>query len=261
MAFQLHIRQNIEAAGDHFGRDEVCRVDGSSVSVGSAPECTCRIDDPVFLGKHFTIDVTPADEAHILTPAPEAEIYLNDTPLTEPRHLYSGDVIRVGHWTLVFQRLYQQARRNRRFGLLGTAAKGFVALILISELLVVTVLPRWLYESTFWRQEVSRQRVARLLDQIARTNRKATDTDPMVAALRASIDAILAERSSYLSRYGSELSGSQHRVLYEELLQFKHLLQMAEEGRLIPDIPSVDLDSGVRAVLRANRAGDVDDRK
>lgn len=256
MPFQLHIRQNIEATAEHFARSEVRDYDAATVRVGSAPDAECRIEASGFSPEHFILERSGQRFGQVLIAHPGSVTYVNGTPVEDRCVLHSGDEIRVGHWTLTFQRLYSNARRSRRFGYLSLAAKILVAAIMISELLLVTVLPRRLHQATLWEHEITRQRIATLLDQLVRDNAKAVETDPLAVALRKSVDRELQDRLSYLNEYNQVLSGAQNRRLFEELTDFAGIVGTPSAATLLSAPPAVDVDAGIRALLHRQEEGD-----
>lgn len=250
MAYQLHIRQNLESAGDHFGPGRVCRFDLPQVRIGSSDACECRIEDSSFAPCHVVLRrLAGARERVAARPQEGAATFLNGQPLTSPTPLRSGDELRVGHWTLRFQRLHERVGLSLPFSLMSTLAKVAVALVLAAELLVVLWLPRRVAQSSIWGDEIARHRVTDLLDALRRRNRDSHDAADFERALRREIDRELLARSTYLAQYGDRLSAQHQRQIYAELCAFERILAALAQGTLPAALPEVDVDSGVQALL------------
>lgn len=255
MPFQLHIRQNLDSARDHFGPGEVRAFAGGTVRIGSGPDCECRMDAAAFAPCQVVLEVGPRPAARV-TASPCASptaTYLNQSPLAAPTVLRSGDELRVGHWTLRFLRVYDSAPRSRRFHVVSSLAKVAVAAILCAEVAMVAWLPQRMQRAAMWQAQIARHRVVDLLDRLRRSNQDSRSAGDFERSLRREVDRELQARLEYVATYGSQLSAERTRLLYEELLGFERVLNGLAQGVLPPPLPGVELDAGVKAVLNARR--------
>jgi hypothetical protein len=182
-------------------------------------------------------------------PQDGATTYLNGQPLVNPTLLRSGDELRVGHWTLRFQRLHDRAGLSRTFALMPNLARAALALILVAEVSIVLWLPRRVARASAWELQVARHRSTDLLEALRRRNRDSRSATDFEHRLRVEIDEELQARSAYVTQYGHLLSLGRYQQLYEELRAFDRILTALGQGVLPPALPEVDLDGGVRALL------------
>ncbi|MBN2451378.1 MAG: hypothetical protein JXR77_13385 [Lentisphaeria bacterium] len=259
MAFQLHIRHNLESARDGLGRGDMGHFTRDEVRVGSAPECECCVEDEAFPPLAFVLrsEVVRGVPVTQVAPTPGSGLFLNGVPATETLPLRSGDELRLGHWTMRFHRVHGAAGRTWSFELLAVFGKVLVGLILVAEVGIVTWLPRRLHRAAVWEHEVSRQRVAQLLDSLRRENQAGQGATAIEQALRRTIARELDRRALYLARHGGRLGPAQNRAVHEELLDFQRILSRLGQGPFPPPYPGVDMDGAVRALLR--RYGEVAD--
>lgn len=254
MAFQLHIRQNLDSARDHFGPGEVRRYAAAVVRVGSDAASECRMAVPEFSPCHVLLrSGARALDRVSACPQDGATTYLNGNPLTAQTPLCSGDELRVGHWTLRFQRIHEVTGRNRPFNLLSGLAKTAIGLVLCLEIVVVMWLPRQMREVAMWKTQIEQHRMVDLLEWLRRVCRESRPTADFDRALRGEIGRELQARADYVARYGSGLSPAQTRLLHEELMDFDRILKALAKKTLPPALPDVELDAGVRALVEAER--------
>lgn len=255
MPFQLHIRQNLDSARDHFGPGYVRDFAAGPVRIGSGTDCECRLEATEFAACQVVLEVgSPPASRTVAVPQESATVtYLNQAALTSPTLLRSGDELRVGHWTLRFLRVHEQASRTRPFHLLSGLAKAAVALILCGEVAMVAWLPRRMQQAAMWQTQIARHRVSDLLDRLRRTNQNSRPTGDFERSLRLEIDRELQARLEYVAAYGEQLSAERTRLLYDELLGFERVLNALAQGTLPPPLPGLELDAGVQAVLSARR--------
>ncbi len=250
MAFLLHIRENLETAGDHFGPGQVRRFDAGTVRIGSGPSCECRIEDPAFAPCHLVLKGSGSPSSRVRAcPREGATTFLNGQPLAGPTPLRSGDELRVGHWTLRFQRLYEPVRRSWQFHVMSRLAQGAVALVLALEVALVAWLPRRVTQAAFLEPEIARHRIGDLLDSLNRRNREGPSPTDFERTLRREIDRELRQRGAYLAQYGDRLRAADRQRLYEELRAYDRILSALADRTLPPPLPDVDVDGGVRALL------------
>lgn len=254
MAFQLHIRQNLDSARDHFGPGEVRRFEGGSVRVGADPACECRIDAADFAPCHLLLRAVARGQERVTAcPQEGAVAYLNGDLLTAPAVLRSGDELRVAHWTLRFQSLHEAAGRNRPFNLMSGMAKAAVAVVLCLEVAVVMWLPRRMREVAMWATQVEQHRMVDLLERLRRTCRDTPPSGDFDRALRREIAQELQARADYVVQYGNRLGPERTRLLVDELTGFDGILKALAKKELPPALPGIELDAGVRALLDAER--------
>jgi hypothetical protein len=253
VAFQLHIRQNLDAARDHFGPGEVRRFAAAPVRIGSDPASECRVDAPEFAPCHVVLQSSPrAADRVSACPQAGATTYLNSQVLTAPTVLRSGDELRVEHWTLRFQRIHEAAARNRPFNLLSGVAKLAMVLVFAAEVAVVMWLPRRMREVALWQAQVEQHQTIDLLEGLRRACRAASPTaDDFERGLRREIGVELQARADYVVHYGPRLGPARTRMLHEELGEFDRILRALADKTLPPPLPVVDVDAGVRALLDA----------
>ena len=250
MAFQLHIRQNLDSARDHFGPGEVRRFEAPVVRVGSEAASECRLEAPEFAPCHLLLRSGVRTQNRVSAcPEDGATTYLNGERLMAPRALRSGDELRVGHWTLRFQSVHEEAGRNRSFNLMSGLAKAAIALILCLEFAVVLWLPRRMREVAMWKTQIEQHRIVDLLERLRRVCRETPAPGDFDRALRREIALDLQARAEYVARYGSRLGPEQTRLLHEELTDFDRLLKASTAKALPPPLPTVALDAGIRALL------------
>jgi hypothetical protein len=250
VAFQLHIRQNLDSASNHFGPGEVRRFDVGTVRIGSGAECECRLSAPGFAPCHLLLQRTGRSPDQVRAcPQEGAAAYLNAQVLAEPTTLRSGDELRVEHWTLRFQRIHTATGLNRPFALMSNLAKVAVTLILCAEVAVVVWVPRRMYQVAAWETDIARHKVADLLDKLSRTNRDSRAAGDFERTLRRGINRELQVRTRYVAEHGRQLSAAQNRLLYDELDAFDRILTALAQGTLPPALPGLELESGVQALL------------
>lgn len=254
MAFQLHIRQNLDSARDHFGPGEVRRFEAATVRIGADAACECPLDGQEFAPCHVLL----RRGARVLDrvsacPQEGATTYLNGNLLTAPTPLRSGDELRVGHWTLRFQSIHEAPGHNRPFNLMSGLAKAVIALILCLEVAVVVWLPRRMQEVAMWKTQIEQHRVIDLLEWLRRVCRETASTSDFDRALKREIGLELQARADYVARYGSRLGPAQTRLLHEELTDFDRILKAVTKKALPPALPGIELDAGVQALLDAER--------
>ncbi len=255
MPFQLHIRQNLEAARDHFGPGQVRTFTDGTVRIGSDAACECRLDGPEFAPCQVILEVG-AGRPGAVTARPgegSAGTYLNQSPLDGPAVLRSGDQLRVGHWTLRFLRLHGKAERSRAFQGVAWLAKAAIVAILAAEVAIVAWLPRHLHQMALWQSQIARHRVVDVLDRLDRANRKAQPVSGLEREVRLAVGRELKRRADYITEYGAELGAERTRLLYDELLGFERVLEHLAAGTLPPPLPTLDRDAGVQALLAARR--------
>lgn len=258
MAFQLNIRQNTDTAADHFGSGTVRDFVQTPVRIGRAAPCECPVDSPEFAPVHATIRVTPAGTAAWLHPEPGQPLFLNQDPVGEPHELRSGDVIRIGHWTLRFHRLHPATRHSWRADALATVAKVLVAVILLGELSVASWLPRRLRAATLWEAQVAIQRTTMLADHLRGVNATARPETELERAARAVIAAEL-DRLVRVMRQGDRLlTAAQWATMFEDLEEIQTAMGRLDEGTAWQRIPVVDVDAGVRGALNVSPQSGVD---
>lgn len=251
MAFQLHIRENLQSASDHFGPGQILRFTAETVRVGTAADCECRMADAAtFSPVHLVIRRSGGRPERVaVSPQDGAPAFLNGQPLAATTLLRSGDELRVGHWTLRFQRVHERVRVSRAFGLMSGLARLAAVLLVLGELAVLFLLPRYMSETAAWESQVARHRVTDLLESLRRRNRDSRDAGEFERALRREIDREVQLRAAYMAQYGDRLSPARQRPIYEELQAFDRLLNEVSQGTLPPPLPTLDLDAGVKAVL------------
>ncbi len=254
MAFQLHIRQNLDAARDHFGPGEVRRFEEPLVRVGTDAACECRLETPEFAPCHVLLRSgrRPLDRVSAC-PESGATTYLNGDLLTAPTPLRSGDELRVGHWTLRFQSIHVATGRKRAFNLLSGVAKAAIALVLCLEVAVVLWLPRRMREVAMWKTQVEQHRLIDMLEWLRRVCRETESADDFDRALKREIGLELQARADYVARYGSRLGPAQTRALAAELADFNRILKAVKAKALPPKLPGIELDAGVQALLEEGR--------
>ena len=253
MAFQLHIRQNLDSARDHFGPGEVRRFDGPEIRVGSGPESECRLEAAEFAACHLLLRSRGARTLDRVRACPQegATTYLNGNLLAAPTPLCSGDELRVGHWTLRFQSIHEVAGRNRSFNLTSGLAKAAVVVIFALEFGVVMWLPRRMREVAMWETQIEQHRVVDLMQQLRKACRDNPSAGDFERTLKREIIAELEDRADYMARYGARLAPAQTRLLYAELTDFERLLGALAQKTLPAPLPEVDLNAGVMALLEA----------
>jgi len=251
VAFQLHIRENLQSASDHFGPGQVQRFDAETVRVGAAPDCECRMADAsTFAPCHLVIRRSAGRPDRVtVCPQEGAPAFLNGQPLTARAPLRSGDELRVGHWTLRFQRIHERVGVSVAFGLMSGFARVAAVLLIVAEAGVLFWLPGYMTRTTAWDSQVARHRVSDLLDSLRRRNRDSRDAAEFERALRRGIDREVQARASYMAQYGDRLNSARQQQIDDELRGFDRLLEALSQGTLPPPLPAIDLDAGVRAVL------------
>ena len=165
------------------------------------------------------------------------------------RELWSGDELRVGHWSLFFQKVYPRVGRARHTNLLAVSAKILIGLILFSEVFLVVWLPRKMRHIAIWQTEVAKQRLALALDTLRRRNRKATSRTPFEQAAREAVQMELDARVRYLRKYDDALSPQQRESMFDDLCRLGRILDRCDAGTLVRPLATVDVDRGVRAML------------
>lgn len=255
MPFQLHIRQNLEAARDHFGPGEVRTFGAGTVRIGSDASCECPLEGPEFAPCQVILEVEPGVHGAVTARPGEGSTgtYLNQSPLDGPAVLRSGDRLRVGHWTLRFLRLHGEAARSRAFQGVAWLAKAAVVAILAAEVAIVAWLPRHLHQMALWQSQIARHRVVDILDRLERSNRKAEPVSGFEREVRVAVGRELKRRADYIAAHSDELSAERTRLLYDELLGFERLLEHLAAGTLPPALPEIDRDASVQALLAARR--------
>ncbi len=255
VAFILNIRHNVESAKDHFGRGDVRSFAGPTVRVGRGESCECRIDDEAFLAEHFRIRFPPEGKAEI-APSVGAEVYVNDRLLEAPLRLYSGDDIRVSHWAIRFQKLYEDTRIGSGANAVAALAKILIVLILLLEIGVVGWLPYRIRRAAIWQKEIARQRNALLLDGLRyRVERNLRPENEFAKTVMEAVGDELDSRARYLRAYEGRLTPEQRRRMFEDFRTLARILDRVENGTLLQPIPEVDVDSGVQRVLHAGQRG------
>jgi hypothetical protein len=189
-------------------------------------------------------------------PASGVALYVNREPLTTPRALVSGDVIRMGHWTFRFVRTTGRATAGRRGGdVLGRIAQVLVAAILVLEVAVVSWVPRRISAARFWEAGVARQQTVLLFDHVRTLARRREDPDPLIAAARRTVLEELDALARYLRRNEDRMTSAQFRRVYRDLQEWERILVRIDDGGAFRDLPEVDIGDGVRAVLEAASGG------
>jgi inorganic triphosphatase YgiF len=253
LAFQLNIRHNIETAQTVFGRGTVTQFDQPVLTVGRDPSCGCRIDAEEFEPEHFRIEFKGAGRPARVHPNPGAELYVGDERVDAARELLSGDVLRVGHWTLLFQKVYPRAGRSSHTSMLATLAKVLVAAILLSEILLVVWLPRRMRHIALWKTEIAKQRIALVLHTLRRRNKDAEPKTELEAATRDAVQQELDSRARYLRTHEDALTPDQRETMYDDLIRLGEILDRVDAGDVVKPVGEVSVDDGVRALLEKGK--------
>jgi hypothetical protein len=249
LPFELHIRHNLETGADHFAAGEVRSFDQNAVRVGRHPECECRLDAPDFAPVQFHLLLDGAGGNARLRPEPGRECFVNEQTVTGEIPLQSGDEIRVGHWTLHFQRVFARAQQARKCDVLAVAARIMVAMILIFELGIVLWLPWALKSARAWEAEIAGLRVAMLLDHLRAGVAKADANDELTAAAWRTIEHELDGLARFVREHDNRLNRDQLQGILNDLNALDGIRQRLENGTAFPAIPTVDVDGGVRAAI------------
>jgi len=248
VAFLLNIRHNIEAAKDHFGRGDIQQFPGEEITVGRGASCDCRIDDAAFTEEHFRIIFHPGKPASLI-PGETGETFVNWKAATSKLHLFSGDDIRVGHWIVRFQKLYDDIQLAPRATAVAGLTKALIVLIIIAEISVVGWLPYHARSAMVWQTEIAKQRTAVLLDGLRYRQRRISPRSDFDRAVLEALGDELDARARYLRTYESNISPEQRRGISEDCRNLQGILDRIENGNLLQSMPPIDIDSGVQHIL------------
>jgi hypothetical protein len=248
VACQLSIKHNI-ADDDHFSTRQVEQFEHGPITVGRAPDCDCHVDAPDFAEFHFT--VLERDRSWFLLPRPGTAAYLNNAPVESATEvpLNSGDVIRVGHWTLQFYIVHGNVGQGRRADWMARLAKTLVGLIVFSEIFIVVWLPHKLHNAALWKQEVAKQRSLMLLDNLRGLSNKLAQEESLTGSGAQLISSELDNMARHLRQYQDKVTPQQWQDYYREFSRYEKILNSLHTGKAVPPLPALDLNAGISRIL------------
>lgn len=251
MPIQLIIRPYDDSADVAFAPGEAFTGDGDRVRVGSAPDCDCRI--PPVAGQPGEIAVlTRNRDGHdwTLEPTSGSDLRRDDTRITGPVPLRSGDYFRCGDRLIVFHKLHAHAEHSRWADGLAIFAKVLIAIILVGEALAVAWLPQRVNQAARWEKEIARHRATCLLDDLRATNaRTQTRTEPETIA-RQYIDTQLNALARYLRAHQEDLARDQWRRLQADIERYGKIIDNLNRGVVLEPLPRIDGAAAFAAVRK-----------
>jgi len=250
LSFQVNIRHNVDAASDEFGGGTVRFLEGRRARIGGAPDCECPISDPELPGLVCTIlaeagcyRVVFADETTSLP------TFLNDSAVSGEAGLVSGDEIRIGHWTLRFQKVYDPVAHARDGGLLAAVTRVCVSLIFVGEIGVVAWLQLYMRRAALSGEDVSRHWAVIMVDSLRSANTVAEPADELERAARETLGRHLDRMARYIRTHEDNLSRRQWKALSEQIRKYVWVNVCLTNHTAFSPIPPLATDAGVRAAL------------
>ncbi len=256
MSFKLIIRHNLQQTLDDFDQAEVRTFERLPVRCGTDTNCDCRIDCPGEAAETW-FELTAGDAAGevALAAAANQPVFLNDTPVPVASHrpLTSGDLLRVGHLTLRFQRFHPPAPVSRSTDLLARLAKLLLAIVFVLEIGFVYWLPRRLHASRLLATEVLRERTVRDIDNLRARVKMASQATPgsLAANATAIVDEELDRLAAFVRQHQDRFETGQWLTLRRNLDNLKLLVDQADSGRLGPPLPNPPIEAGAQRLLES----------
>lgn len=251
MRIQLSICHNLESATDHFGPSRVEEFDPGVVRVGSDSGCECRIDDPAVAKHHFEL-APRSDDAEVweMRPMGAAAVFRNNEPVSEPTRLFSGDELRIEHWTLRFFKVHRlHHRRARNLGPVAWLARGLVVLVLAVEGLLWSRLPQRLQGKGMFREKAIRQEAVLALDHLRNMNRGVLPADPLTNAAREFLRNEMNRLAGFLRENGNEMTDEQWHTVHADLEVYARILNRLDTGTAFQPVPQPDMEQAVKTLL------------
>lgn len=247
LAVLISIKNVLETASDHFAVARVQRYDSGPVTIGSKDDCDCVMESDDFRPVHFTLK--ELGEEWYLEPAEGAELYINNKAADKSVVVKNGDEIRIGHWLLKFQKVFESVKIGRSADLISRFTQILVIAILLCELFLVVWLPRKLKNAEIWALDYEKQRTAHLIDKLRSKNRILSNDNELTKAAREFIQDRLNTIASYIRKNEQQLTMEQWGRINQDLAFLKDSLAKIEENRLLQPQPPIDADAGVKALL------------
>ena len=251
MAVQLVIRHNLSENEATFQPGELRTFAQPVIRIGRADSLECSLPDAADLPLAIaTLQLDAATDAWSLIPAAEAPLFHNRDAVAGTVPLRTGDELRCGHWTFRFHKVLPDVRYAKAADSLSFVAKLLVGLILVAELGIVSWLPRQVQAARLWEIEITRQRVALLMDDLREENSRTTARNEVEQAARKLVGDQLDDLAGYIRSNQYGLSREQWRTVSEDLQAYQRILALLRQGTPIGQVPPLETEPALRALLK-----------
>lgn len=258
--FSLIIRDNLARTQDDFSRGDTRHFAQESISCGTDADCECQISDSKdrVPGSWFRVERLKEGERRwqvVPVDGGENKVFINNekTPLTSSREVISGDVLRVGHITIRFQRARGTMAPKRKKDVISVFAKGSLLVIFALELALVFWLPHKLQHSNLMARSVLSQQVMRNIDNLQRQSRHPPETatqSPLPQLTKRLVGQEVNSLSRYVQENEKRLTTKQWRDLNTRLTHLYTLLAYADAGHVGAELPSLKDRMAINVLLK-----------
>ncbi len=248
MPFQLICRANTPGRPDNPFQRSDCRTFPSlPLSIGGEG-CDCA-----FSGLSGEYAVIEEAGGHFRLCARHPDIKVNGTsPDAGGTALRSGDTLAFPGYTLRFYLQFPKAENSRAMLWLTRLSLATLAVTLLVELLILTVVTPVLKNGDFWHGQTRRQLIVHRLDTLNRELAAFDSNDPAAISLIRDISQDLTERKHYLREHTGKLLPKQRRQMEEDLEYWEGMLDWLKDNQPMPPLPKVDFEQGLEEIIRQN---------